>query len=86
VNNYQLQDYIQSQTPVWLTQRVPADAIRKNILAKVEDLGIPMVEENVKVEADQNRVTVRIDYRVPVDLIVYTLELHFTPSSENRSI
>ncbi len=86
VNDYQLQDYLQNQTPFWLTQRASADAIRKNILAKAEDLGIPMVEENVTVEANQNRVSVSIDYRVPVDLKVYTLELHFTPSSENRSI
>ncbi len=86
VNNYQLQDYIQSQTPFWLTQHASVDAIRKNVLVKAQDLDLPLAEEQVKVEATTNRVTVRIDYTVPVDLKVYTLQLHFTPSSENRSI
>ena len=86
VNNYELQDYIQSQTPFWLTQHATADAIRNNILAKAQDLGLPLAAEQVKVEANSYRVGVNIDYTVPVDLKVYTLQLHFTPSSENRSI
>ena len=86
VDNYQLQDYIQGQTPYWLTQRASADVIRKTILAKAVDLDLPIGEDDVTVEADQNKVTVKIDYTVPVDLKVYTLQLHFTPSSENKSL
>jgi hypothetical protein len=86
VNNYQLQDYIQNQTPFWVTQHAQAEAIRKNIVAKAQDLNLPITDENVTVEATLLKVTVNIDYHVPVDLAVYTLQLHFTPSSENRSI
>ncbi len=86
VNNYQLQDYIEQQTPFWLTQRNTAEAIRNNILAKAQELDLPVSSDQVKVEATGSRVTVHIDYTVPVDLQVYTLNLHFTPSSENRSI
>jgi cell division protein FtsL len=86
VNDYQLHDYIQSQTPFWLTQHASADAIRDNILAKAQDLGLPLAAEQVKVEANANRVGVDIDYTVPVDLKIYTLPLHFTHSSENRAI
>jgi hypothetical protein len=86
VNNFQLHDYIQTQTPFWLAQRASADAIRKNVLAKAQDLDLPVAADDVTVEANQNRVSVSIDYHVPVDLKVYTLQLHFTPSSENRSI
>jgi hypothetical protein len=86
VNNFQLQDYLQNQTPFWLTQHASADVIRKNVLAKAQDLGLPMAAEDVTVEANANKVSVSIDYHVPVDLKVYTLQLHFTPSSENRSI
>ncbi len=86
VNNYQLQDYIQNETPFWLTQRASVDAIRRNVMQKAEDLGLPVAAEQVKVEATGNRVGVSIDYTVPVDLKVYTLQLHFTPSSENRAI
>jgi bisphosphoglycerate-dependent phosphoglycerate mutase len=86
VNNYQLQDYIQSQTPYWLAQRAPAEGIQKAILVEAENLSLPVTAEEVTVEANQNIVRVKIDYNVPVDLKVYTLQLHFTPSSENRSL
>jgi len=86
VNNYELQDYLQNETPFWLTQRVSGDTIRTNILGKAQDLGLPLTAEQVNVEATASRVRVNIDYTVPVDLKVYILHLHFTPSSENRSI
>ena len=86
VNNYQLQDYLQTQTPFWLTERVPEDAIRKNILAKAQDLNLPVEADDVTVVAGASKVSVNIDYHVPVDLKVYTLPLHFTASSENRSL
>jgi hypothetical protein len=86
VNNYQFQDYIQSQTPYWLTQHATAEAIRKNILAKAQDLNLPVTEDNVTLDVSGVRVSVNVDYVVPVNLVVCTLPLHFTPSSENRSI
>ena len=86
VNNYQLQDYIQTQTPFWLTQRAAPEAIRNSILAKAQDLNLPLTADNVRLEVSGAKVSVNIDYVVPVNLIVYTWPLHFTPSSENRSI
>jgi len=86
VNNYQLQDYVENQTPFWLTQRASAEAIQKNILAKSDELGLPIAADNVTVEANQNRVNVSIDYHVPVDLKVCTLPLHFTVSKGNTAI
>lgn len=86
INNFQLQDYIRTQTPFWLTQRASAEDVRKYVLAKAQDLGLPLAAEQIAVEATANRVGVSIDYLVPVDLKVYTLQLHFTPSSENRAI
>ena len=85
-DNFQLNDFIRNQTPFWLTQRIPADVVRKNILAKAQDLDLPVTDEDLTVEANQNRVVVSIDYHAPVDLKIYTLQLHFTDSSENRSI
>jgi hypothetical protein len=85
VNDYQLNDYIYSQTPYWVTQHAPADAILKNVLAKAQDLDLPLAAEDVTVNSNQNKVTVNVDYHVPVDLKVYTLQLHFTHSNENRA-
>jgi len=86
VNKLQFQDYLQNQTPFWLTQRTPAEAIRSNVVGKADELGLPIAAEQVKIDATANRVSINVDYTVPVDLKVYTLQLHFTASSENRSI
>jgi len=86
VDNYELNDFIQTQTPFWLTQRASADVIRKTILSKAQDLSLTVNTDDVTVVADANKVSVNIDYHVPVDLKVYTLQLHFTDSSENKQI
>lgn len=86
VNNYQLEDYLRTQTPYWLSEHAPAADIRRLVLGKAQDLDLPVAAEQVTVDTSVNRVAVTLDYKVPVDLKVYTLQLHFTPSSENRSI
>lgn len=86
VNSYELDDYIRQQTPFWLTQRQHSDAIQKQILDKARELNLPVTPDQVKVEATGALVTVSLDYTVPVDLIVYTLSLHFSPSAQNKQI
>jgi cell division protein FtsL len=85
VSSYELQDYIRQQNPFWLTQRAPADAIRNHILAKAKDLDLPVEPDQVKVDVGGG-VSVQLDYTVPVDLKVWTLRLHFTPSADNRQL
>ncbi|MGO8818524.1 MAG: hypothetical protein ACLQVG_28095 [Terriglobia bacterium] len=86
VDNYQLQDYLTNQTPFWQTQHATEDVIRNNVLARAQDLDLPLAAEEVTVNASMNKVSVTVDLHVPVDLKVYTLQLHFTDSSENKSI
>ena len=45
-----------------------------------------MKREQIKVINTSKVVSISMDYTVPVDLLVYHLDLHFTPSSENKSI
>jgi hypothetical protein len=85
VNNYELEDFIRQQTPFWLMQQIPMEVVRNKILDKAKDLELPVTPKQVKIEANASKVTVDIDYTVPIDLKVYTLQLHFSPSSENRA-
>ena len=85
VHNYELQDYLRQLAVQATVQRASEDAIRKDVLKKAEDLDLPIAAEQVKITAG-NRVSIDIDYTVPVDLKVYTWVLHFTPSAENRTI
>jgi hypothetical protein len=86
VNSFELQDFIRQQNPFWVTQRAPAEGIRNAIVDKARELSLPVSPEQVKVEVGGGRVAVALDYTVPVDLVVYTLKLRFTPSAENRQL
>jgi hypothetical protein len=86
ISSFELQDYIRQQNPFWVTQRAPAEGIRNTIVAKAKELDLPVSREQVKVDVGGGRVVVAVDYTVSVDLMVYTLELHFTPSAENRQL
>jgi cell division protein FtsL len=87
VNNYQLQDHIR-QLSIQLAARgrvVTADQVREEVVAFARDHDIALDADSVRV-AISSRVSIDVDYTVPVDLIVYTLRLHFTPSAENQTL
>jgi len=87
VNNYQLEDHIR-QLSIQLAVRTRAttpDEVKNEVVAYAQDHGIPLAADSVKVTVGSH-VMIDLDYTVPVDLMVYTLKLHFTPSAENRSL
>lgn len=45
-----------------------------------------MKREDIKVLSTNSVVKISVEYTVPVDLPFYRLDLHFTPSSENKSV
>jgi hypothetical protein len=86
VAEYQLADKMQEQARYANVNRYSEDQVRDNIFKVVQDLDIPVKREEIKVVANQAMVKIDIEYTVPVDLLVYHLNLHFTPSSENKSL
>lgn len=86
VSEYELADKMQEQARFAVVNRYTEDQIRQNVYKVVQDLEIPAKAEDIKVTSTQSRVTISMDYRVPVDLLIYKTELHFTPSSENKAI
>jgi cell division protein FtsL len=87
VNNFELQDHIRrlSTQLAVRTKAVTPDEIRDEVVAFGQDHGVPLTADNVKVIIS-SRVSIIVDYTVPVDLTIYTLKLHFTPSAENLSL
>lgn len=83
---YQLADKMQEQARFAVVNRYTDEQIRNNVFKVVQDLEIPVKREAIKVEASQQIVKISVDYTVPIDLLVYHLDLHFTPSSENRAL
>ena len=87
INNFQIQDHIQRLSTQLAVRTRPAtpDEVRNEVVAFAQDHGIPLTADNVKVTI-ASHVMINLDYTVPVDLMVYTLKLHFTPSAENQSL
>jgi hypothetical protein len=83
---YQLADKIQEQARFAVVNRYTDEQIRDNVFKVVRDLEIPAKREDIKVEASQQVVKIAMDYTVPIDLLSYHMDLHFTPSSENKSL
>ncbi len=86
-HNYVLQDYLRQVAIEAMTgQRPSADRVRDNILAKAQDLDLPVRAEDVRVVLTGGKIDINLNYTVPIDLQIYTLNLHFTPSADNRAI
>jgi hypothetical protein len=86
VNDYQLSDKMQEQARFAVVNRYTEDQIRDNIFKVVQDLDIPVKREAIKVVSTNAIVKISMEYTVPVDLFFYHLDLHFSPSSENKSL
>jgi len=83
---YQLADKMQEEARFAVVNRHGEEQIREAILKEAESLDIPLKKEEIKVLASASVVKISVDYTVPVDLMIYKMDLHFTPSSENKSI
>jgi hypothetical protein len=83
---YQLADKIQEEAKFAVVNRHSEDLIRDTVYKEVQELSIPVARDQIKVLASQQLVQISVDYTVPVDLIVYKVDLHFTPSGENKAL
>jgi hypothetical protein len=83
---YQLADKIEEIARFAVVNRYSEDQIREQVFKTIQDLDIPAKREDIKVTTTGAKVTIVVDYTVPVDILSYHLDLHFTPSSENKSL
>ena len=86
IAEYQLSDKMQEQARFGVVNRYTEEQIRDVIFKEAMDLDVPIKKDQIKVLANPSVVRISLDYTVPIDLLVYKMELHFTPSSENKSL
>ena len=86
VTDYQLSDKMQEQARYAVVNRYTEDQIRDNIFKVIQDLEVPAKRDAIKVSANNAVVKISLEYTVPVDLFFYHLDLHFSPSSENKAL
>ena len=86
IQNYQLSDKMQETARFAIVNRYSEEQIKDTVFKEMQSLEIPAKREDIKVSSSQSVVRIFVDYTVPVDLLFYHMDLHFTPSSENKSI
>ena len=86
IAEYQLSDKMQDQARFGVVNHYSEEQIRDVIFKEAQDLDVPIKKEQIKVLASPSLVRISLDYTVPIDLLVYKMDLHFTPSSENKSL
>lgn len=86
IDEYQLNDTMQETAKFASVTRSREDQIRATIFRKIEELDIPATKEDVKVSAVNGKVSISVDYSVPIDLMFYKFDLHFTPATSNKDI
>jgi len=84
ISEYQLRDKMQETARYASVTRSTPEQIKDTIFKEMKDLDIPATREELVVTAEGGRVSISLDYKVPIDLIVYKFDLHFTPSSANK--
>jgi Domain of unknown function (DUF4845) len=87
VSEYQLQDKMQEQARFGIVNRYSEEQIRDNVFKVAQDLELQMIKrEDIKVSVSLQTVKISLEYTVPVEMFFYNTELHFSPSSENKSL
>ncbi len=86
VNDYQLHDKLVTEARYATVNRRTDEDLRNIVFQEIQDLEIPARREDIKIENTPHRVRISVDYTVAVDLWFYRTELHFNPSTENRSL
>lgn len=81
VANWRLQSYINDLADDPAVTRRPVGAIRTDVLNEAATLGLPIQSEDVQVATTANGVKIDVLYIVHVDILGYTIDLHFRPAA-----
>jgi YbbR domain-containing protein len=87
--NYQFQDVIKTEATLETYTTKPEGDIQQTVLKKAQELDIPLTKDQIRVQrhgsTGTGSLSIQAPYTVHVDLPGYPLDLHFDPSTENKS-
>lgn len=86
VNNYELQDAMETEARFAGANRQAEADIRLDVWKKVQELGIPVKQDDIRVSLVSGAVQISLSYTIPVNLQVYQFNLEFHPHADNRTI
>jgi hypothetical protein len=82
-NDWQFQDFIESEARIDTYNTKPEADIRKDVMKAARENDIPISDDQLEVQRCNGSIYIGTKYIVHVDLPVYPLDLKFNPSSKN---
>jgi hypothetical protein len=76
VSSAEMADYM-VDVAQFQSARKPPEELKKLILTRALELGIPLAKENVTVVRTGDRIRMTVEYTIPVDFPGYTYNWHF---------
>lgn len=76
VNSAELADYM-VEVAQFQAARTPPEDLKKLVLARASELGLPLTKENLTVVRTGDRIRMSAEYTVPVEFPGYTYNWHF---------
>jgi hypothetical protein len=86
INDFEFQDGVQTIARFATATRQAPEQIRAAILKEAEKDDVPIDAKDIKVQAVNGNVKIKVDYSVTVDLTVYQWTLNFHPNVSNDSL
>lgn len=79
--NWRLQSYVNDLVDDPAATKLPPEAIKTRVLNQAARLGLPIRSDDVHVDLAQGALKIDVLYIVHVDLLGYTIDLHFRPAA-----
>jgi len=87
--NYEFADVVKTEATLQTYTTKPESEIQEVIYKKARELEIPLDKDHIKVRRTGSQgtgtLTIEVPYTVHVDIPGYPLDLHFDPSTLNKS-
>lgn len=84
MDNFEFQRHLEQISIDPRNVGLPPDVVRIKVLDRAARLGLPISAEQVRIEPAAGRTKLEVRYFIRVDLPMYTVDLHFRPSSGGR--
>ncbi len=84
LHNLEFQQYVSALAEDPKTHDRDDALIRSSLVDRAEQLKLPVRFENIQIARTVEAVRITVRYVVHVDLLVYTVDLHFYPGAGSR--
>ena len=81
IRNLEFQRFLEQTTQQRTNLEKPDDAIRAAVVNKAARLGLPVNASQVQIKRSEGQLRIEVLYVLPVDLWIYSVDLHFRPEA-----